>query len=106
MNEVMKVLTVISTVFIPLSFLTGLYGMNFKYMPELSQPWAYPALHAGRARLLHGNRATGYGCGFAGPRGTHRCTGHRPVISPPLDAKPRSPWQTLVSLPGRDTQQR
>ncbi|MFP4376508.1 MAG: magnesium/cobalt transporter CorA [Spirochaetales bacterium] len=44
MNEVMKVLTVISTVFIPLSFLTGLYGMNFQHMPELSKPWAYPAL--------------------------------------------------------------
>ncbi len=44
MNEVMKVLTVISTVFIPLSFLTGLYGMNFQYMPELTRPWAYPAL--------------------------------------------------------------
>lgn len=44
MNEVMKVLTVISTIFIPLSFLVGVYGMNFRFMPELSWPWAYPLL--------------------------------------------------------------
>jgi len=44
MNEVMKVLTMISTVFIPLGFLAGLYGMNFKYMPELEYRWSYPAL--------------------------------------------------------------
>lgn len=41
-NDVMKVLTVISTIFIPLTFVTGLYGMNFHYMPELSWPWGYP----------------------------------------------------------------
>ncbi len=44
MNEVMKVLTMISTVFIPLSFLAGLYGMNFRFMPELEYRWSYPAL--------------------------------------------------------------
>ncbi|NNF25918.1 MAG: magnesium and cobalt transport protein CorA, partial [Gemmatimonadetes bacterium] len=44
MNEVMKVLTMIATIFIPLSFLAGLYGMNFDTMPELHIPWAYPAL--------------------------------------------------------------
>ena len=44
MNEIMKVLTMISTVFIPLGFLAGIYGMNFKYMPELEHRWAYPAL--------------------------------------------------------------
>ena len=43
-NDVMKVLTVISTIFIPLTFMTGLYGMNFDYMPELHKPWAYPLL--------------------------------------------------------------
>lgn len=42
MNEIMKVLTIISTIFIPLTFIVGVYGMNFKYMPELSQPWGYP----------------------------------------------------------------
>ena len=43
-NEVMKVLTVMASIFIPLTFLAGLYGMNFEHMPELSWPWAYPAL--------------------------------------------------------------
>ncbi|MCJ7650036.1 MAG: magnesium/cobalt transporter CorA [Candidatus Lokiarchaeota archaeon] len=44
MNDIMKVLTIISTVFIPLSFLSGFYGMNFHYMPELANPLAYPIL--------------------------------------------------------------
>lgn len=44
MNEVMKVLTIIGTIFIPLTFIVGVYGMNFKYMPELSLPWTYPTL--------------------------------------------------------------
>jgi len=43
-NEVMKVLTVVSTIFIPLTFLVGVWGMNFEDMPELSLPWAYPAV--------------------------------------------------------------
>ncbi|MFZ7112712.1 MAG: magnesium/cobalt transporter CorA [Desulfatiglandales bacterium] len=44
MNEVMKVLTIIGTIFIPLTFFAGIYGMNFKYMPELEWPWGYPSL--------------------------------------------------------------
>jgi magnesium transporter len=44
MNEVMKVLTMMATIFIPLSFIAGIYGMNFKFMPELNWPWAYPVL--------------------------------------------------------------
>ena len=44
MNQIMKVLTVIATIFIPLTFIAGVYGMNFKHMPELDLPWAYPAL--------------------------------------------------------------
>jgi magnesium transporter len=44
MNEIMKVLTVMSSVFIPLTFIVGVYGMNFEFMPELKQPWAYPAV--------------------------------------------------------------
>jgi magnesium transporter len=43
MNEVMKVLTIIGTIFIPLTFLAGVYGMNFHFFPELNLPWAYPA---------------------------------------------------------------
>lgn len=41
-NEIMRVLTVISSVFIPLTFIAGLYGMNFAHMPELAHPWGYP----------------------------------------------------------------
>jgi magnesium transporter len=44
MNEVMKVLTIIATIFIPLTFLAGIYGMNFEKMPELRWAWAYPAV--------------------------------------------------------------
>ena len=44
MNEVMKVLTVIATIFIPLTFIVGIYGMNFKFMPELEWHWGYPAV--------------------------------------------------------------
>jgi magnesium transporter len=41
MNEVMKVLTIIATIFIPITFVAGIYGMNFHNMPELSWPWGY-----------------------------------------------------------------
>ena len=41
MNEVMKVLTIIATIFIPLTFIAGIYGMNFKFMPELEWHWGY-----------------------------------------------------------------
>jgi magnesium transporter len=43
MNEIMKVLTIISTIFIPMTFLAGVYGMNFETFPELRWTWAYPA---------------------------------------------------------------
>ena len=44
MNEVMKVLTIIATIFIPISFIAGIYGMNFSHMPELTWRWGYPAV--------------------------------------------------------------
>ena len=44
MNEVMKVLTIMASIFIPLTFIAGIYGMNFEYMPELKWRWAYPAI--------------------------------------------------------------
>ncbi|HCD36152.1 MAG TPA: magnesium and cobalt transport protein CorA [Chlorobium sp.] len=44
MNDIMKVLTIIATVFMPLSFIAGVYGMNFHYMPELESPFGYYAV--------------------------------------------------------------
>jgi len=44
MNETMKVLTIIATIFIPLTFVAGIYGMNFRFMPELGWKWGYPAV--------------------------------------------------------------
>ena len=43
LNSVMKVLTIISTLFIPLSFVTGIFGMNFRHMQVLDKAWGYPA---------------------------------------------------------------
>ena len=54
MNEVMKVLTIISTIFIPLSFIAGVYGMNFEYMPELGYKYAYFILLGVMALLILG----------------------------------------------------
>ncbi|MDR2483273.1 MAG: magnesium/cobalt transporter CorA, partial [Treponema sp.] len=42
MSKVMTVLTIISTIFIPLTFIVGVYGMNFQYMPELASRYGYP----------------------------------------------------------------
>ncbi|RKU16899.1 hypothetical protein C6500_16890 [Candidatus Poribacteria bacterium] len=42
MNEIMKVLTIVATLFIPLTFIAGIYGMNFRFMPELETHWGYP----------------------------------------------------------------
>jgi magnesium transporter len=42
MNLVMKVLTIIATIFIPMTFVAGVYGMNFDYLPELHWRWSYP----------------------------------------------------------------
>jgi magnesium transporter len=44
LNEVMKILTIYSTIFIPLTFIAGVYGMNFTVMPELEWRWGYPAV--------------------------------------------------------------
>jgi magnesium transporter len=44
MNEIMKVLTIIATIFIPLTFVAGVYGMNFRYMPEIGSRWGYPVV--------------------------------------------------------------
>jgi len=46
MNEIMKMLTIIATIFIPLTYIAGIYGMNFKYMPELEWRWGYFSIMA------------------------------------------------------------
>lgn len=43
-NDIIRILTVVSTIFIPLTFITGIYGMNFRYMPELQWRYGYPAV--------------------------------------------------------------
>jgi magnesium transporter len=45
-NEIVKMLTLVSSIFIPLTFIVGVYGMNFAYMPELQVRWAYPVVWA------------------------------------------------------------
>ncbi|MBH8556349.1 magnesium transporter CorA [Nostocaceae cyanobacterium CENA357] len=54
-SELINRLTILSTVFLPITFITGLYGMNFKYMPELDQPWAYPITIAVIALIVIGS---------------------------------------------------
>jgi magnesium transporter len=46
MNAIMKTLTMISTVFLPLNFIAGVYGMNFRFMPELEKEYGYPLVLA------------------------------------------------------------
>jgi hypothetical protein len=83
LNEVIKVLTIIGTIFIPLTFLAGVYGMNFTHFPELHWPWAYP--RSGRSawppppRCSRGSLRDGWsgGCGewrieVSAPRGQAR----------------------------------
>jgi magnesium transporter len=54
LNEVMKVLTIIATIFIPLTFIAGVYGMNFKNMPELEYHWGYHACLLGMILIAGG----------------------------------------------------
>ena len=49
MNEIMKVLTIFAAIFIPLTFIAGIYGMNFEFMPELKWKWGYFTLLGGMA---------------------------------------------------------
>ena len=54
MNEVMKTLTIVASIFIPLTFMAGIYGMNFEHMPELGAHWAYPLLLGSMAVVATG----------------------------------------------------
>jgi magnesium transporter len=44
LNDIMRTLTVIATIFLPLTFIASIYGMNFRFMPELDSPWGYPSV--------------------------------------------------------------
>ncbi|MCX6294629.1 MAG: magnesium/cobalt transporter CorA [Bacteroidetes bacterium] len=52
MNEVMKVLTIITTIFVPVTFIAGVYGMNFEDMPELHSKWGYPLTWAAMLTIM------------------------------------------------------
>jgi magnesium transporter len=65
-NEVMKVLTVVSSIFIPLTFIVGIYGMNFDWMPELRVWWGYPAVWAVMIAVAGGLLATFKSRGWLG----------------------------------------
>lgn len=67
-NEVMRVLTLISTIFIPLTFVAGLYGMNFAVMPELGWRWGYPIVLAVMALIAAGLLWWFYRIGWLGRR--------------------------------------
>ena len=54
LNEIMKVLTMMASVFLPISFIASVYGMNFQFMPELRSPWGYPAVLAAMALTAAG----------------------------------------------------
>ena len=54
MNEVMKVLTIMSSIFIPVTFIAGVYGMNFEFMPELKSPYGYAATWAVMLTIMIG----------------------------------------------------
>ena len=54
-NRIMTVLTVVTTIFMPLTLIVGWYGMNFRYMPELDSPWGYPVVIAVSLVILIGS---------------------------------------------------
>jgi magnesium transporter len=54
MNEIMKTLTIVSAIFIPLTFIVGVYGMNFKFMPELEYKHGYYTVVGGMVLIVLG----------------------------------------------------
>ena len=66
-NEVMKILTIMASIFIPLTFLAGIYGMNFDHMPELHLRWAYPAVWVTMTLTAGGMVAFFWRKGWLGP---------------------------------------
>ena len=69
-NEVMKVLTIVATIFIPLTFLAGIYGMNFEHMPELHVWWAYPIIWTTMLAVAAGMLTFFWKKGWIGSKGS------------------------------------
>jgi magnesium transporter len=65
-NDIMKTLTIVGSIFIPLTFLAGIYGMNFEHMPELHSRWAYPAIWGLMGVIAIGMVGYFYRCGWLG----------------------------------------
>lgn len=70
-NDVMKILTIVATIFIPLTFLAGIYGMNFEYMPELHHRWAYPAVWIVMVTVTVGMLSFFWRRGWIGPQNSN-----------------------------------
>lgn len=96
MNEIMKVLTVISTIFIPLTFIAGVYGMNFEWMPELHWKYGYPACLAVMAAISIGQIIFFRRKGWIGPPKPVPAADVAPMASPENSppAKPPQPPET------------
>jgi magnesium transporter len=71
-NEIMKTLTVMATIFIPLTYIVGIYGMNFDVMPELRWPWGYAFVWAVMLAVAGGLLAWFWRRGWLGDRGDSR----------------------------------
>jgi magnesium transporter len=82
LNEVMKVLTVIATIFIPLTFIVGVYGMNFDHMPELRWRYGYAAIWAVMIIVAGGMLLAFWRNGWIGPKSGRKSSG-RPPSDPP-----------------------
>jgi len=65
-NDIMKTLTIVGSIFIPLTFLAGIYGMNFEHMPELHSRWAYPSIWGLMGAIAIGMVGYFYRCGWLG----------------------------------------
>ena len=65
-NDIMKTLTIVGSIFIPLTFLAGIYGMNFEHMPELQSRWAYPLFWIAMGLITSGMVYYFYRCGWIG----------------------------------------
>jgi len=72
LNQIMKILTIVTVVFVPITFMAGIYGMNFEFMPELAHPGAYFVLLGAMLTVVVSILAIFYHRGWLGGRGRRR----------------------------------